>query len=177
MHVLNAFPFSEFNKRDENFWEQLHTFSARNMAVQAKSKLSGELRNAQEELDKLRDQLEEEELSRSDAQRLVQKANSEMSALQQRLEGNMAGAAQQELDDVKRKMNARIQEVTAQMEAATGKAANADKARKRLQSETEELTAELDKVITISDHTAREFKTTEVAQPQRKQGFSYEISF
>jgi len=93
-----------------------------------------------------RDQLEEEEVAKSEAQRQLQKVNSEMSAMQQRLEGNMAGAAQQELDDLKRKMNARIQEVTAQLEAAQSKAASADKARKRGQAELEELTAELDKV-------------------------------
>jgi len=87
-----------------------------------------------------------EELSRSDAQRQLQKANSEMTAMQQRLEGSLAGAAQQELDDLKRKLNARVQEVTAQLEAAQGKATGADKARKRLQAEVEELTAELDKV-------------------------------
>jgi len=38
-------------------------------------------------------------------------------------------------------------EVTAQLESAQSKAAGADKARKRLQAEVEELTAELDKVI------------------------------
>jgi len=89
-----------------------------------------------------------EELSRTEAQRQLQKANSEMSAMQQRVEGSMAGAAQQELDDIKRKLNARVQEVTAQLEAAQGKAAGADKARKRLQAEVDELTAELDKVST-----------------------------
>jgi len=108
--------------------------------------VSGELRNAQEDLDKLRDQVEEEEIAKSDAQRQLQKANSEISAMQQKMESSMAGAAQQELDDLKRKLNARIQEVTAQLEAALGKAASADKARKRSQSELEELTAELDKV-------------------------------
>ena len=37
--------------------------------------------------------------------------------------------------------------MTAQLESAQSKAAGADKARKRLQAEVEELTAELDKVI------------------------------
>jgi len=66
----------------------------------------------QEDADKLRDQLEEEELSRSEAQRQLQKTQAEMAAMQQRLEGSMAGAAQQELDELKRKLNARVQEGT-----------------------------------------------------------------
>ena len=101
----------EMPSRNEAQW-QLQKTHAIQQRLQLMGKFFTPMCVVQEDADKLRDQLEEEELSRSEAQRQLQKTQAEMAAMQQRLEGSMAGAAQQELDELKRKLNARVQEGT-----------------------------------------------------------------
>jgi chromosome segregation ATPase len=154
VHVLVApppfvFKVSQLTKAKQTLTKKLdETKSLLDGEVQARSKTVAELRTAQDELAKVKDQLDDEERERADLQRLVSKTNAEMLQMQQRLDNQAAGAAMQELDDIKRKMNARIQDVTSALEAAQTKASNAEKGKAKMQSEIDLLAVELEKVWT-----------------------------
>jgi len=111
-----------------------------------KTKLQGENRNMQADLDQLREQMEEEQSGRADMQRALQKANNEMQVWKQKCESGEGGVRSEELDELKRKLMAKIQETEAQLETALGKAANFDKNNKRLKAELEDLTIEVERV-------------------------------
>ena len=111
-----------------------------------RAKLQIECRNLQDEVTRLKDQVEEEERERSDLQRHLTKANNELAAMQSKLDGAMSGAATAEAEDIKRRLNAKIQEAVAAAEAAQSKASASEKAKVRLQGELEDVTVELEKV-------------------------------
>jgi len=111
-----------------------------------KTKLQGENRNLQADLDQLREQFEEEQSGRADMQRALQKANSEVSVWKQKCESGEGGVRSEELDELKRKLMAKLQEAESQLETALAKANNLDKANHRLKAELEDLTIEVERV-------------------------------
>lgn len=115
-----------------------------------RTKLQSESRNLQGDVDQLRDQLEEEQSGRADLQRLLQKANSEAATWKQKLASGEGGVRSEELEDLKRKLNAKLQDTEAQLEAALSKAASLDKANGRLRGELEDLTIEVERVSSRS---------------------------
>lgn len=114
-----------------------------------RSKTQSDLKASVDEATNLKDRLEDAERRREDLERLLAKAQEELSSSQQKLEVRMSGLASQEVEDVKRKLNAKIQDTLAQLEAALTKAGNADKAKSRLQAEMEDIIADAEKVEII----------------------------
>jgi len=90
--------------------------------------------------------MEEEQSSRDELQRLLAKANQEAAMWRQKAESGEGGVRAEEMDELKRKFNARIAELEAQLEAALAKAASLEKVKSRLQGEMDDLMAEVDKV-------------------------------
>ena len=111
-----------------------------------RTKAQGEARNLQADLDSLRDQLEEEQGGRADLQRLVQKANAEAATWKQKCESGEGGVSSEALDDLKRKLGAKLLETESQLEAAVTKASSLDKSNHRLKGELEDLTLEVERV-------------------------------
>jgi len=120
-----------------------------------KAKLQGEARNLQADVDALREQLEEEQGGRADLQRLVQKANSEAATWKSKLESGEGGVRSEELDELKRKLNAKLQDTESQLESALGKAASAEKANQRLRGELEDLTIEVERTSAIANQAEK----------------------
>ena len=61
-------------------------------------------------------------------------------------ESGEGGVRSEELDELKRKLNAKLQDTESQLESALGKAASAEKANQRLRGELEDLTIEVERV-------------------------------
>lgn len=111
-----------------------------------RSKIQSDLKATAAEVTILKDRLEDSERQREDAERLLVKAQEELTSSQKKLEARMSGLTSQEVEDVKRKLNAQIQDTLAQLEAALTKAGSAEKAKCRLQTEMEDIIAEAEKV-------------------------------
>lgn len=111
-----------------------------------RQKLSSENRNLQADLDQAREQLEEEQSGRADLQRLLQKANNEVSMWKSKCESGEGGVRSEELEELKRKLGAKLQDAEALLEAAQTKAASLEKANNRLKGEIEDLTIEVERV-------------------------------
>ena len=111
-----------------------------------RQKLASENRNLQADIDQARDQLEEEQSGRADLQRLVQKANTEANMWKQKCESGEGGASSAEMEDLKKKLNAKLMDTESQLEAALSKSAALDKNNNRLKGELEDLTIEVERV-------------------------------
>lgn len=98
--------------------------------------------------------MEEEQSGRADLQRLVQKANSEAALWRQKCESGEGGVRSEEMEEMKKKLTARLIEAESQLEAALSKAASMDKANHRLRGELEDLSIEVERV-SISQASAR----------------------
>lgn len=70
------------------------------LPFQAKAKLQGEVRNLNADLDSARDQLEEEQESKSEVQRQLAKAHSEVQQWRSKFEGEGMGRSE-ELEEIK----------------------------------------------------------------------------
>lgn len=114
--------------------------------AQLRTKLANEHKNLQANIEHLKEQLEDEHVTKADLQRQLTKAVGEATSLRQKLETAEAGVRPEELEDVKRKMGVRIQDSEVQLEAALSKIVGAEKMKNRLQMELETLATELEKV-------------------------------
>jgi len=103
------------------------------------------------DVDRLKEQLEEEQEGRTDGQRALNKALADVATWRQKCESGEGGVRSEEMDELKRKMNARITELESIAEAATTKAGSLEKARNRLQGELDDVTAEVEQVILINN--------------------------
>ena len=97
-------------------------------------------------MDQLKEQLDEEQAARSDSQRLIQKAQQEAASWKQKLESGEGGAGKEELEDLKRKLNAKVQDAESQLDTALQKVASLEKANHRVRGELEDVTIELERV-------------------------------
>lgn len=111
-----------------------------------RQKAQGEARNLQGDLQSARDQLEEEQSGRADLQRLLQKANAEAANWRQKCESGEGGVRSEELEDLKKKLGAKLLDAESQLEAALTKAASLEKNNNRLKGELEDLTIEVERV-------------------------------
>ena len=115
-----------------------------------KAKLQNECRNQQADLDHLKEQLEEEQEARADLQRALTKANNEAALWRQKYESGEGGVRSEEMEELKRKLNGKIQELESQLEASQSKASSLEKVKVRLQGELEDLMVEVERVINFS---------------------------
>ena len=76
-------------------------------------------------------------------QRLLTKANNEASVWRQKFESGEGSIRTEELDDLKRKFLAKLQEAEAAVDAAQSKTSSLEKAKNRLQGELEDLMIEV----------------------------------
>jgi len=83
----------------------------------------------------------------------------EVSVWKQKCESGEGGVRSEELDELKRKLMAKLQEAESQLETALGKAANLEKSNHRLKAELEDLTVETERV---SDSSRVHITTTEL---------------
>eukprot|EP00061_Rhincodon_typus_P011274 g36175.t1 len=95
-------------------------------------------------MDLTKEQLEEEQESKAELQRLVSKLNSEVTTWRTKYETD-AIQKTEELEETKRKLAARLQEAEETAEAAQARAASLEKSKQRLTGEVEDLTIELEK--------------------------------
>ena len=86
-------------------------------------------RSLQTAMDRLREQLDEEQEARSDLQRQLTRANNEAAVWRQKFESGEGGIRPEEMDELKKKLAARIQDGEAQLEAALAKVVGLEKAK------------------------------------------------
>jgi len=97
-------------------------------------------------LEQAREQLEDEQSGRADLQRLLQKANGEAANWRQKCESGEGGVRSEEVEELKKKLSAKLLETESQLEAALAKAASLEKNNNRLKGELEDLTIEVERV-------------------------------
>lgn len=114
-----------------------------------RSKTQSDLKTTAAEATILKDRLEDSERQREDAERLLVNAQAELTSSQQKLDARMSSLTSQEVEDVKRKLNAKIQDTLVQLEAALTRAGSAEKAKCRLQTEMEDIIAEAAEKVKI----------------------------
>ncbi len=138
---------NQLNKAKSSLQKQLEEAKG-NLEEESRirQKLQGENRNLVQDLDQLREQIEEEQEQRGDLQRHLTKANNEIQIWRRKFESGEGGVRSEELDDLKRKMNAKIQELESQLEGALSKASGLEKVRNRLQGELEDVMIEMERV-------------------------------
>uniref|UniRef100_A0A7E4UTG5 Myosin motor domain-containing protein n=1 Tax=Panagrellus redivivus TaxID=6233 RepID=A0A7E4UTG5_PANRE len=106
--------------------------------------LASQVSNYQMECQQLRDALEEEQDSKTELQRLISKANAEAQQWRTRYESEGLGRSE-ELEEARRRLTAKIQEMQEQLDQSAAKQASADKARQRLQQELEDAQVDADR--------------------------------
>ncbi|XP_059177767.1 myosin heavy chain, striated muscle-like isoform X1 [Physella acuta] len=112
--------------------------------TRARQKLASELRNLQADLDALREQLEEEQEGRADLQRQLSKANTEAQLWRSKFESEGTQKAE-ELEESKRKLQAKLNDAEQAAEAANLKVVALEKAKSRLQGELEDLMIDVER--------------------------------
>jgi len=106
----------------------------------------GENRSVQAAADRLREQLEEEQEARAELQRQLTRSVNDAASWRHKFESGEGGIRPEEMEELKKKLAARIQDGEAQLEAALGKVVGLEKAKNRSQMEVEALVAEVEKV-------------------------------
>lgn len=118
-----------------------------------RSMLESSLHQVETELESTRVQLEEESEARLDLERQLVKANGEAQQWHAKFDAESAARAE-EVEDIRRKYSARIQEQEEHIESLVVKVNNLEKQKSRLQSEVEILIIDLEK----ANGTARELQ-------------------
>ncbi|XP_018575383.1 paramyosin, long form-like [Anoplophora glabripennis] len=118
-----------------------------------RSLLEANLHQVEIELESVRVQLEEESEARLDLERQLVKSQGEVQVWKSKYETEAAARAE-EVEELRRKFNARIQEQEEHIEALLVKVNNLEKQKSRLQSEVEVLIIDLEK----ANNTARELQ-------------------
>ncbi|KAK7791792.1 hypothetical protein R5R35_008810 [Gryllus longicercus] len=118
-----------------------------------RTSLEATLHQVEIELESVRVQLEEESEARLDLERQLTRANGEVATFRSKWETE-AAARVEEVEDLRRKYTARIQEQEEHIESLVVKVNNLEKQKSRLQSEVEVLIIDLEK----ANNTARELQ-------------------
>merc|ERR1712168_1470542 len=108
-----------------------------------RNKLNGDFRSLQQDYESLREQFEEEQESRVDLQRLYTKMQAEAASWKQRFESGEGGVSGEALDDLKRKLGAKLGDAENQLEAALSKVSQLEKVKNRLNGELEDVLIEM----------------------------------
>ncbi|XP_068634014.1 paramyosin, long form [Battus philenor] len=118
-----------------------------------RSLLEANLHQVEIDLESVRVQLEEESEARLDLERQLVKASGEVQHWRSKFEAEAAARAE-EIEEIRRKYSARIQEQEEHIETLIAKISNIEKQKSRLQSEVEVLIIDLEK----ANGTARELQ-------------------
>ena len=97
------------------------------------------------EIESLNEQLEEEQASRQELQNKFSRSNQEVQLLKSKFDSEGASRVE-ELEDAKRKLAGRVQEMEESLAAAESKASSMEKVKNRMNEEVEDLLLDLEKV-------------------------------
>lgn len=110
-------------------------------------KVASDNRNLQQQIQQLKEQLDEEQEGRSDLQRQLSSAVSDVALWRQKYESGEGSIRPEEVEELKKKFALRIQETEAQLEAAVAKIVSLEKIKTKLQLDIESLLVEVEKVL------------------------------
>uniref|UniRef100_T1IQ65 Myosin heavy chain, muscle n=1 Tax=Strigamia maritima TaxID=126957 RepID=T1IQ65_STRMM len=115
-----------------------------------RSSLLGKYRNLEHDVDVMREQVEEEQEAKNDLHRQLSKANAEVQLWRAKFEGEGLARAE-ELEEAKRKLQAKLIEAEEQIEQVHGKCANLEKQKHRLASELEDMTVDVERATSLAN--------------------------
>nr|ASM56386.1 myosin heavy chain isoform Mhc_X5 [Lethocerus indicus]ASP18631.1 myosin heavy chain isoform Mhc_X5 [Lethocerus indicus] len=119
--------------------------------------LLGKFRNLEHDLDNIREQLEEEAEGKADIQRQLSKANAEAQLWRTKYESEGVARAE-ELEEAKRKLQARLAEAEETIESLNQKVIALEKTKQRLATEVEDLQLEVDRATAIANAAEKKAK-------------------
>ncbi|BES95426.1 Myosin heavy chain [Nesidiocoris tenuis] len=119
--------------------------------------LLGKFRNLEHDLDNLREQVEEEAEAKADIQRQLSKANAEAQLWRSKYESEGVARAE-ELEEAKRKLQARLAEAEETIESLNQKVIALEKTKQRLATEVEDLQLEVDRANAIANAAEKKAK-------------------
>ncbi|XP_023175407.1 myosin heavy chain, muscle isoform X24 [Drosophila hydei] len=119
--------------------------------------LLGKFRNLEHDLDNLREQVEEEAEGKADLQRQLSKANAEAQVWRSKYESDGV-ARSEELEEAKRKLQARLAEAEETIESLNQKCIGLEKTKQRLSTEVEDLQLEVDRANAIANAAEKKQK-------------------
>ncbi|XP_064213633.1 myosin heavy chain, muscle isoform X35 [Tribolium castaneum] len=119
--------------------------------------LLGKFRNLEHDLDNIREQVEEEAEAKADIQRQLSKANAEAQLWRQKYESEGV-AKSEELEEAKRKLQARLAEAEETIESLNQKVVALEKTKQRLATEVEDLQIEVDRANAIANAAEKKQK-------------------
>ncbi|KAG8196055.1 hypothetical protein JTE90_007800 [Oedothorax gibbosus] len=130
--------------------------------------IMGKYRNIEHDIDTAREQLEEEQEAKADLQRQLSKANAEVQLWRTKYESE--GLARlEELEDSKRKLQARLQEADETIEQLNQKCSSLDKTKTRLQGELEDMSIEVEKATALANALEKKQKSFDKVVAEWKQ--------
>ncbi|XP_039753055.1 myosin heavy chain, muscle isoform X7 [Pararge aegeria] len=119
--------------------------------------LLGKFRNLEHDLDNIREQVEEEAEGKADLQRQLSKANAEAQLWRSKYESEGV-ARSEELEEAKRKLQARLAEAEETIESLNQKVVALEKTKQRLATEVEDLQLEVDRATAIANAAEKKQK-------------------
>ncbi|XP_065164956.1 myosin heavy chain, muscle isoform X3 [Atheta coriaria] len=119
--------------------------------------LLGKFRNLEHDLDNIREQVEEEAEAKADIQRQLSKANAESQLWRSKYESEGV-ARSEELEEAKRKLQARLAEAEETIESLNQKVVALEKTKQRLSTEVEDLQLEVDRATAIANAAEKKQK-------------------
>ncbi|XP_017772942.1 PREDICTED: myosin heavy chain, muscle isoform X7 [Nicrophorus vespilloides] len=119
--------------------------------------LLGKFRNLEHDLDNIREQVEEEAEAKADIQRQLSKANAESQLWRSKYESEGV-ARSEELEESKRKLQARLAEAEETIESLNQKVVALEKTKQRLATEVEDLQLEVDRATAIANAAEKKQK-------------------
>ncbi|XP_006569859.1 myosin heavy chain, muscle isoform X6 [Apis mellifera] len=119
--------------------------------------LLGKFRNLEHDLDNIREQVEEEAEGKADLQRQLSKANAEAQLWRTKYESEGVARAE-ELEEAKRKLQARLAEAEETIESLNQKVLALEKTKQRLSTEVEDLQIEVDRATAIANAAEKKQK-------------------
>ncbi|XP_063973786.1 myosin heavy chain, muscle isoform X32 [Diachasmimorpha longicaudata] len=119
--------------------------------------LLGKFRNLEHDLDNIREQVEEEAEGKADLQRQLSKANAEAQLWRSKYESEGVARAE-ELEEAKRKLQARLAEAEETIESLNQKVIALEKTKQRLATEVEDLQIEVDRATAIANAAEKKQK-------------------
>lgn len=119
--------------------------------------LLGKFRNLEHDLDNIREQVEEEAEGKADLQRQLSKANAEAQLWRSKYESEGV-ARSEELEEAKRKLQARLAEAEETIESLNQKCVALEKTKQRLATEVEDLQLEVDRATAIANAAEKKQK-------------------
>ncbi|KAK4873785.1 hypothetical protein RN001_013145 [Aquatica leii] len=119
--------------------------------------LLGKFRNLEHDLDNIREQIEEEAEGKADIQRQLSKANADAQLWRSKYESEGV-ARSEELEEAKRKLQARLAEAEETIEALNQKVVALEKTKQRLATEVEDLQLECDRATAIANAAEKKQK-------------------